>query len=408
MPFVIFVAPFFNETAVRYIDAALSLPDVRLAVISQDPQAALPHHLSSRLAGHWRVDLVLDASQVAHAAYELSQRHGPIHRLFSGLEHVQAAVAQVREWLGIAGMSVEGALNFRDKARMKALLRAAGLPTAHFRSVTAEDDAWQFAAQVGFPLVVKPQSGAGSLSTFRVDSPEALGAALATARPRQEEPMLIEEFITGTEHSFDTFSLRGVAVWHSLTHYDPSPLEVLSNPWIQWTVLLPREVDDARYDDIRQAAFRALDVLGMGTGMSHLEWFRRRDGSIAISEVAARPPGAQFTRLISYAHDFDCVRAWVRLVVHGEFEPPERRYAAGIAYPRGQGRGRVVALHGLDAIQRELGPLIVEARLPERGQAPATGYEGDGYIILRHPDTEVVRQALSRVVSLVRVELGEL
>ena len=39
-------------------------------------------------------------------------------------------------------------------------------------------------------------------------------------------------------------------MWHSLTHYYPTPLEVLRNPWIQWSVVLPREIDDPRYDDI--------------------------------------------------------------------------------------------------------------------------------------------------------------
>ena len=70
----------------------------------------------------------------------------------------------------------------------------------------------------------------------------------------------------------------------------------MRNPWIQWSVLLPREIDGPQYDDIRQVAFRALDALGMETGLSHLEWFRRKDGSIAISEVAARPPGLRSPR----------------------------------------------------------------------------------------------------------------
>ena len=62
-------------------------------------------------------------------------------------------------------------------------------------------------------------------------------------------------------------------------------------------------------NDIRAAGHRALAALGMGTGLSHTEWFRRADGSIAISEVGARPPGAQFTTLMSYAHDVDFYRA---------------------------------------------------------------------------------------------------
>ena len=140
--------------------------------------------------------------------------------------------------------------------------------------------------------------------------------------------------------------------------------------------------------------------------MSHMEWFRRRDGSIAISEVGARPPGAQFTTLISYAHELDFYTAWARLECGLGFDPPPRRYAVGGAYLRGQGTGRhVVEVQGLDEAQQELGPLVVEARLPQRGQPRSDGYEGDGYVILRHPDTSVVERGLARLLELVKVEV---
>jgi len=110
--------------------------------------------------------------------------------------------------------------------------------------------------------------------------------------------------------------------------------------------------------------------------------------------------------LISYAHDIDFYRAWARLMILDAFDPPQRRFAAGIAFLRGQGRGRVQAVRGLDRAQQELGDLVVEARLPRPQQAPGDTYEGEGYVVLRHRDTEVVRRGLERLVRLVRVELG--
>ena len=64
--------------------------------------------------------------------------------------------------------------------------------------------------------------------------------------------------------------------------------KVLENPWIQWVVILPREIEGPRYDGIRVNGERALQALGMDTGLSHMEWFRRPDGGAAISEVAAK------------------------------------------------------------------------------------------------------------------------
>ena len=89
------------------------------------------------------------------------------------------------------------------------------------------------------------------------------------------------------------------------------------------------------------------------------------------------------------------------------FDPPERKYAAGTAYLRGQGRGRVRAVHGVEELQRQIGHLVVEARLPEPGQPASSGYEGEGYVIVRHPETDVVRDALRRIVDGIRVELVE-
>lgn len=406
MPTAVFVAPILSENASRMIEAVASLPDVRLGVITQDPAEKLSPGLAQRVDAHWRVDDVLDAWQLSWAADELAKRLGPIDRLFGAYEQLQVPLAEVRERMGVAGMGAAVARRFRDKSEMKDALRAAGLPCAKHALVESAGEAVAFARKVGFPVVIKPPAGAGAIATFRADDEASLREAIAKAAPRAGHAALVEEFITGDEYSLETISIGGRAVWHSLTHYYPTPLEVLRNPWIQWCVVSPREVDDARYDDIRQAGSRALEVLGMDTGLSHMEWFRRADGTIAISEVAARPPGAQITTINSRAHDIDFVRAWAEVMVFGTFERPTRKYAVGAAFLRGQGSGRIRQVHGLDEIGREIGSLVVDVKLPSIGAVPAASYEGDGYVILRHPETAVVMQALQRLISVVRVELG--
>jgi biotin carboxylase len=402
--FVVFAAPLLSDNAMRMVEAAATLQGVRLGVITHDPADALRHMHGS--VAHWRVSDILNVDQLVWAARELAFRKGPVERLFGGYEQLQVPLAEAREALGLPGLSVAAATNFRDKARMKTLLRGNGLPCARHRLAPSIDDASAFAELSGFPLVVKPPAGAGAQQTYRVENLDQLRRALSLQPPSPGNPVLLEEFVRGEEHSLETISIDGKAVWHSLTHYYPTPLHVLENPWIQWCLVLPREVDSAQYDDIRTAAGKALDVLGMTTGLTHMEWFRRADGSIAISEVAARPPGAQITTLVSRAHDIDFLQAWARLMIYREFDPPERHYAAGAAFLRGQGEGQVRAVHGWDIVQRELRELITDVKLPELGAASSSSYEGEGFVIVRHPQTKVVEEAVARIVALMRIELA--
>ncbi len=394
------------DATLRFLHGATHLPGVDLTLVSQDPLEKLPADIRTRLAGHWRVDDALEPASLVEAARQLQRRFGPARRYFGPLEQLQVPLAAAREALGIVGLSVEAAKNFRDKARMKTVLRAAGVPCARHALVGNRDDARAFAGKVGFPLVVKPPAGAGGKGTFRIDNDGQLAQVLDRYPPHPERPAMFEEFVRGTEYSFDSVMANGNFVWYSISRYMPSPLEVLENDWIQWCVMLPREIDGSEFDAIRVAGETGVRALGLETGLSHMEWFRLMDGRIAVSEVGARPPGAQFTSLLSYAHDMDFYKAWPRLLVFGEFDPPARRYATGAAYIRGQGRGRVRAIHGLDEAQRRYGQLVVEARLPSAGQPPSDSYEGDGYVIVRHPETQVVEQALTDIVRTIRVELA--
>jgi len=406
MPDVTFVAPFFAETTLRFVAAVARLEGVRTSLISQDPSERVPEGLRSQLSDFVQVRDALDPEILIRAVTELRRRGQRVELMLGTFEELQVPLGEVRDRLGIPGMGAEVAENFRDKSRMKDLFRAHGLPCARHALVHSVEEAGAFAGDTGFPLIVKPPAGSGSRGTYRIANDEDLGSCLRAMPPSPEHPALIEEFVVGEEHSFDSIALDGEVVWYSINHYFPSALEVLREPWIQWCVLLPREVDDARYDGIRSIAGQALRALGMKTGLSHMEWFRRPDGSVAVSEVGARPPGARFVNLISWAHDFDLFRAWAETMVSGRFHSRPRPYAAGAAYLRGSGQGHVASVRGFDEVVRELGSVVVEAKAPALGQKASGTYEGEGYIIVRHPETDVVRDALGRIVNRVRVELG--
>jgi biotin carboxylase len=318
---------------------------------------------------------------------------------------VQVQLAEVRRAMGIPGTSPETADLFRDKSRMKDELRRHGLPCARHRLIRSWADAEDFVREVGLPLVLKPLAGMGCKSTWRINSLDDMRGALTALHASPERPALAEEFLRGREFSFETITVGGKVLFQSASRYYPAPLEVMETPWIQWVVVLPRVIDGPDYADARALGVKAVKALGLDTAMTHMEWFRRDDNSLAIGEIAARPPGANIVRMNSFAHDVDMYRAWARAVVDDAFDGPyERKYAVGCAFLRGIGRGRVVDVRGLDRANEQVGRIVVESKLPARGTPKSDSYEGDGYVIVRDPDTEVVKRAMTTIIEAIQVE----
>lgn len=401
---VIFTAPFPLETTMRFARAAARLPDVRLLAIAQNPPTGEDRKVFDDVA---LVEDGLDSDSLCRAAKALERRYGPIHRVLGILEPLQIQLGEMRRALGVSGTSPETADLFRDKARMKEELRRHGLPCARHRLIRAWSDAEAFVAEVGLPLVLKPPAGMGCKATWRIDSIDALRAALAALHAGPDTPALAEEFLRGHEHSFETITIGGDVRFSSCSRYYPTPLEVMETPWIQWVIVLPRDIDGPDYADARALGIRAVEALGLETGFTHMEWFRRDDGSLAIGEIAARPPGAHIVLANSYAYDTDMYKAWARATVDDAFDGPfERKYAVGVAYLRGVGHGRVVRVSGVELANERVGRLVVDSRLPARGAPRADTYEGDGYVIVRDPDTEVVKAAMKHVIETIRVEYG--
>lgn len=402
---VVYVSPFLRKDVYLFLDRLARIEGIRVGLISTLEE--LPPQVLASLSGHCRVTDLLDPMELVWAATELSRRLGPIYRMFTEHELTQMSVAQARAELDIAGMSPSSLLNFRDKGVMKDRLARAGVPCARYRRVESTQDARDFSAEVGYPLIVKPVAGVGARGTHQCDDQEEFEDVLQSDPPGPHNPLQLEEFVQGEEHTLDTISVNGKAVWHSVTRYLPTPLEVLRTPWMQWRIITPREIDVPEFDDIRRIGEQALSALGMESNISHLEWFRRPDGSVAVSEVGARPPGSRIFTALNWANDYDMYDAWVRLMTLNEFTPPkERKYAVGTAFLRGMGRGQVVDVHGLDSVLKEFGSLVVEAQLPYLGQVRANAHDGEGYLMVRHPETRVVEQVIAEIVSRVRVEIG--
>lgn len=398
---VVFVVPYPAEASIRFARAFAELKGVRLiGLVQKQPTGAA----AKPFANFVRVADAFDLRQVIEACDKVRKKYGGLHQIVGVLEPLQVPLAQARAYFKLPGTDPHTADLFRDKARMKDALRAAGLPCARHKLITSLADALAFVKQVGFPIVIKPPAGAGTKATWRVKSLEELQSVIAALHPRPDNPTLAEEFLKGREYCFDTITVKGKVLFENVSRYYPGPLEVIENPWIQWAVVQPQKLTPD-LDDARALGRKAIAALGLTTGFTHMEWFRRDDGSLAIGEIAARPPGANFVEMMGFGHDADMYRAWARAITDSAFDGPyQRKYAVGCAYLRGMGRGRVQRVTGVAQANAKVGTLVMKSKLPKVGQPKTDHYEGEGYVIVRHPDTDVVKAAVKTIIETIRIE----
>ena len=177
----------------------------------------------------------------------------------------------------------EAAQNFRDKARMKNVLRAAGVPCARHRARRGRGRRrGRFARAGRLPAGGQAAGGRrrqGHLPRRRRRSSCARRWPSDPPRPRPAACCSRSSSSATSTRSTPSRSAAARSGTRSPTTCRRRS-RCCASPWIQWCVLLPREVDAAALRrHPRASPSPALDALGMDTGLSHMEWFRRPDGS---------------------------------------------------------------------------------------------------------------------------------
>lgn len=404
---VLFVEPSFPANQKHFV-RALAEVGARVTGIGERPAEWLDDDLQRWLDGYEQVRSVVHEEELSKAVRRVQEREW-VDRLEATVEAHILSTARVREACTIPGTSVRTAWLCRDKPAMKQALREAGVPCAQSTAVSSLDQAQAFAERVGFPLVVKPRSGAGAADTVRVDDPASLELALGSHGLEHGGSAALEEFIEGHEGFWDTLTVDGRVVHELICHYYPRVLEAMEAPWISPQLVTTNRLDAPGYDPVKRMGRRVLEVLGIGTSATHMEWFIGAKG-LKFSEIGCRPPGVRVWDLYSAAHDLDLYREWAMVLVHGRpGGTPSRARAAGMINLRPDRDGVIQRYEGLEELQHAFGDSILDAHFPPPGtptQPVSSGYMGNAWIRMHHPDYDELRRRLDWVGRTVRVRAG--
>jgi biotin carboxylase len=284
---VVFIEPFFPRNQREFV-RALAEVGATVIGIGEYPLDAMDDTLKGFMHHYEQVPSVTDVDRMTDVVRWVQGRLW-VDRLEATIEAHTLPAAQVREACGIPGTSVRSAWLCRDKPSMKEALRRAGVPTAASAAVSSAQEVRAFVDAIGFPVILKPRSGAGAQGTVRVDSHEELDIALAGYGG--VDSIAVEEFVEGHEGFYDTLAINGQVVHDFVSHYYPNVLEAMRTRWISPQFIATNRVDTAPdYREVRELGQRVISALDLGTSATHMEWFFGPKG-LRFSEIGCRPPG---------------------------------------------------------------------------------------------------------------------
>src|SRR5215211_4308258 len=311
---VVFVEPNFPPTQRNFV-RGLAEVGATVIGIGESHIDALDDQLKSWMAHYHQVPTVVDVGVMTDAVRWIQDKVW-VDRLEATIEAHTMAAAQVRENCTIPGTSVRTAWLCRDKPSMKETLRAAGVPTAASIAAHTAAGVNEFANAIGYPLILKPRTGAGALDTVRVDTKDELDAALGRFGGQGVDSIAVEEFVEGHEGFYDTVCVNGYVSLDFVSHYYPNVLEAMRARWISPQFIATNRVDSVSdYNQIKELGYRVNEALGIGTTATHMEWFFGPKG-LRFSEIGCRPPGVGAWDLYSAANDLDIYRQWANAIVH--------------------------------------------------------------------------------------------
>ncbi len=191
-----------------------------------------------------------------------------------------------------------------DKATMKAVFRAHGLPLVEYLVVSRRewrerpgDVARRITETIGFPCFVKPSNLGSSVGISKVITAGALPAALDEAA-RYDRKILVERGVSGREIEVSVLgndepmtSLPGEILYHGDWYdYDTKYAEGQARLVVPAPIAPPLT---ARIRELAVAAFRAIDC----AGMARVDFFLEND-RVILNEINTIPG---FTATSAYA-----------------------------------------------------------------------------------------------------------
>ncbi|OPG08182.1 biotin carboxylase N-terminal domain-containing protein [Microbispora sp. GKU 823] len=190
-----------GEIAVRII-RTLRAMGIRAVAVYSDADRDARHVREADLAvrlprGYLDIDAIVEAARASGA----EAIHPGYGFLSENAEFAQRCAADGLVFVGPPAEAIEA---MGDKIRAKETVARAGVPVVP-GGAEPHDDLAEVAERIGFPVLIKPSAGGGGKGMLRVESANALAAAVESARRTAtaafgDGTLLIERFVDRPRH----------------------------------------------------------------------------------------------------------------------------------------------------------------------------------------------------------------
>jgi biotin carboxylase len=190
-------------------------------------------------------------------------------------------------------------IHHKDAYREFALANRVSAPRA--KGFGSPEDAFEFASQLSYPLIVKPVDLTGGKGVMRVDQQQELDEALSRSFEESKSGrIVVEEFIEGTRHGFSAFLRNGKVVFHfSDDEY------YYTNPYLVSAASTPTSVGNKAIEVLIQQSEVIAGKLNLVDGIFHVQFIMRATDDPVIIEICRRPPGDLYIELVRHATGVD-------------------------------------------------------------------------------------------------------
>jgi biotin carboxylase len=264
------------------------------------------------------------------------------------------------------------------------------------------DDVAVAAAEVGWPVVVKPVSLSASRGVIRADDPAAARAAAARVRAildedghAADEPILVEGYVAGEEVAVEAL-LRGGRLEVLAIFDKPDPL---TGPFFEETLYVtPSRLAPPVQDDITAAVAGAAAAIGLTEGPVHAELRIDPEGRPWVLELAARTIGGLCARTLRFAAGVTLEELVLRHALGLPIDPRREYAAAGVMMLPIPRAGRLVTVHGQDEARAVPGITALELSIHPGGDVRPLpeGSRYLGFLFARGRTPGEVEEALRR------------